>query len=871
MSCLGEAKIGIWTFIPSPHPTDKCGTNGLPLTPNSIVVMGRFQILKSLYHENICQYLDIVRAKHERLIIAEEHYEDSLHKSIKDGKKFSNDEMTRIMFEALQGLAFLNNHGIVSRNISLQNILLDPKGKVKLSKFGLNHMTDSGSLVSFPIGSPKYLAPEVVSSGPGLSPVFGPSSPKVDVWSLGMVLFNLIMGGKLWPDTDECSEVEKIFAKVVSLVKRQKESFEDCLNILINDHKSPEKLQDLPTELVSFLNACLTVNPSERPSSLELLNHELFSNFDKSKISLENGVHPFPAINRSVDIELSDLRKEAQENGQEDEDHLAKRPLSEVYYLWCLAGGDIEGELKKQGLIKTKPPILSLPKVFLYTGEEMGAEKDKILLLDETTITLSLSQLRERLEHVGVCSYYPLIEENDPASRSAMLDIAELPLAIREKTVDYQFHRIVLFQRLLLGYPYTRDRLVREARTDIPPLLRGKIWAGLLGVQGDTRGKYDSIDKESPSSADRQIEVDIPRCHQYDPLLSSPTAHEKFKRVLKAWVVSHPNLGYWQGLDSLCAPFLSLHFNDEALAYACLSAFIPKYLHDFFLKDNAPIIQEYLAVFSQLIAFHDPELFNHMQEIGFIPELYAIPWFLTMFCHVFPLHKIYHLWDTLLLGNASFPSCIGVAILQQLRDQLLSFGFNECILLFSDMPEVDIDRVVRDSKKIFSWTPRTASLRRHEHAVATSKGKPEKEFLPLKQLKAEVCCRITAQNLIRIMELGNNVQSWTTGSPKKKAKPRGIVVDVRSPEEFHRGQVAGSVNIPFNQAFLEDGALAQSNASATLANFKGKIVIVMGNKTNYPAKIGAGLVKLGYPRVCVLEDQGIGVLRSQALLTVQTS
>jgi hypothetical protein len=53
---------------------------------------------------------------------------------------------------------------------------------------------------------------------------------------------------------------------------------------------------------------------------------------------------------------------------------------------------------------------------------------------------------------------------------------------------------------------------------------------------------------------------------------------------------------------------------------------------------------------------------------------------------VFPLHKIYHLWDTLLLGNSSFPLYIGVAILQQLRAQLLTYGFNECILLFSDMP-----------------------------------------------------------------------------------------------------------------------------------------------------------------------------------------
>ena len=37
------------------------------------------------------------------------------------------------------------------------------------------------------------------------------------------------------------------------------------------------------------------------------------------------------------------------------------RPLREVYHLWTLAGGDMEGELKKRGLIKTKPPIMTLP------------------------------------------------------------------------------------------------------------------------------------------------------------------------------------------------------------------------------------------------------------------------------------------------------------------------------------------------------------------------------------------------------------------------------------------------------------------------------------------------------------------------------
>ena len=52
---------------------------------------------------------------------------------------------------------------------------------------------------------------------------------------------------------------------------------------------------------------------------------------------------------------------------------------------------------------------------------------------------------------------------------------------------------------------------------------------------------------------------------------------------------------------------------------------------------------------------------------------------------ILPLNKIFHLWDTLLLGDASFPLCVGVAILQQLKENLLTYGFNECILTFSDM------------------------------------------------------------------------------------------------------------------------------------------------------------------------------------------
>lgn len=38
---------------------------------------------------------------------------------------------------------------------------------------------------------------------------------------------------------------------------------------------------------------------------------------------------------------------------------------------------------------------------------------------------------------------------------------------------------------------------------------------------------------------------------------------------------------------------------------------------------NMLVISEYLTVFSQMIAFHDPELSNHLNEIGFIPDVSA--------------------------------------------------------------------------------------------------------------------------------------------------------------------------------------------------------------------------------------------------------
>ncbi|XP_010281870.1 PREDICTED: TBC domain-containing protein kinase-like protein, partial [Phaethon lepturus] len=268
--------------------------------------------------------------------------------------------------------------------------------------------------------------------------------------------------------------------------------------------------------------------------------------------------------------------------------------------------------------------------------------------------------------------------------------------------------------------------------------------------------------------------------------------------------------------------------------------------------------------------------------------LYAIPWFLTMFTHVFPLHKIFHLWDTLLLGNSSFPFCIGVAILQQLRDRLLANGFNECILLFSDLPEIDIERCVRESINLFRWTPKSATYRQYaqpprqaseSNSTRSSmscfsadyqeapRSDLSRDSIKLDDLKAEVSPRISAEDLIDLCELTGPSHSKTPVKKTKSSKPKLLVVDIRNSEDFNRGHISGSINVPFASTFTAEGDLVQCPATATLQSFKGRVVVIVGNAVKNTAAFAAHLVKNKYPRVCIL-DGGINKIKPTGLLTV---
>lgn len=298
---LKDAEMGAFTFFASALPHDVCGSNGLPLTPNSIKILGRFQILKTITHPRLCQYVDISRGKHERLVVVAEHCERSLEDLLRERKPVSYSKVLCIAFEVLQGLQYMNKHGIVHRALSPHNILLDRKGHVKLAKFGLYHMTAHGDDVDFPIGYPSYLAPEVIAQGifkttdhvSSEKPL--PSGPKSDVWSLGIILFELCVGRKLFQSLDISERLK--FLLTLDCV-------DDTIIVLAEEHGCLDIIKDLPENVINLLKKCLTFHPSKRPTANDLMQDKVFSEVSPLYTPFTKPASLFSSSLRCADLTL---------------------------------------------------------------------------------------------------------------------------------------------------------------------------------------------------------------------------------------------------------------------------------------------------------------------------------------------------------------------------------------------------------------------------------------------------------------------------------------------------------------------------------------------------------------------------------------
>lgn len=157
--------------------------------------------------------------------------------------------------------------------------------------------------------------------------------------------------------------------------------------------------------LKKLIEQCLDIDPVSRGTPAAVIE----TVFDSTGEPLTS----FLTTQVTVDLEtlgraIDDIRNSSTDS-KDSLGHLTKRNLKQVYYLWQLAGGDVFVELKRQGLTRKKPSVLSLPRSMTLEGESEGSSKERGLLLDNTVIILPLLELQKRLSSIPAEAYYPLI------------------------------------------------------------------------------------------------------------------------------------------------------------------------------------------------------------------------------------------------------------------------------------------------------------------------------------------------------------------------------------------------------------------------------------------------------------------------------
>ena len=169
-----------------------------------------------------------------------------------------------IIGNILKAVSYCHNKGFCHRDLKPENILLsfDPDTKtcvdLKLCDFGLSSTFKPGVLLTEFCGSPGFFAPEMITSGS----YYG---DKVDVWSIGCIAFELILGHERFCDVWMSAYDYEVLQDKEKFTKEIKAAVEDLPNSL-----------NFSSEMNDFISLALSLRVSQRPSTKGFFSHKLF-------------------------------------------------------------------------------------------------------------------------------------------------------------------------------------------------------------------------------------------------------------------------------------------------------------------------------------------------------------------------------------------------------------------------------------------------------------------------------------------------------------------------------------------------------------------------------------------------------------------
>ncbi|XVE99200.1 hypothetical protein REPUB_Repub03eG0176600 [Reevesia pubescens] len=184
------------------------------------------EILRKLKHENIIEMLDSFESQQEFCVVTE-FAQGDLFQILEDDKCLPEEQVQAIAKQLVRALHYLHSNRIIHRDMKPQNILIGAGSVVKLCDFGFARAMSTNTVVLRSIkGTPLYMAPELVREQP--------YNHTVDLWSLGVILYELFVGQPPFYTNSVYALIRHIVKDPVKHPDEMSASFKSFLKGLLN-------------------------------------------------------------------------------------------------------------------------------------------------------------------------------------------------------------------------------------------------------------------------------------------------------------------------------------------------------------------------------------------------------------------------------------------------------------------------------------------------------------------------------------------------------------------------------------------------------------------------------------------------------------
>ena len=223
-------------------------------------ILNEINILRTMDHPGILKIFEFYSSKQNYSIVTELCPGGELFQQIIDKGPFTERYSAYVMYQIFSAVNYCHKMHIVHRDLKPENILIVAKDReglptIKICDFGTSKMFEKGAVQRKLVGSSYYIAPEVLKKH---------YNEKCDVWSCGVIMYILLSARPPFGGEDDNEIMERVSSGKYDL-------------------ESPP-FNKLSKNSIDLIKRLLTMDPEQRISAEQALNHPWFKEFKSQEI-----------------------------------------------------------------------------------------------------------------------------------------------------------------------------------------------------------------------------------------------------------------------------------------------------------------------------------------------------------------------------------------------------------------------------------------------------------------------------------------------------------------------------------------------------------------------------------------------------------